>query len=65
MDDGLMIAGAIVLSMLLGALLFGCDSEIICKTVVSLVQCAAIAYAVRKTGSAWCLLAMLCMPMIW
>ena len=54
-----------------GALLFllllfmASDSAMACKTVVSIVQCAAIIYAIRKTGSAWCLFAMLCLAVIW
>lgn len=63
--DSLMIVGGIMLSLLVIALASCCDGAMACKTVVSIAQCAAIGYAIRKTGSAWCLLAMLCLAVIW
>lgn len=61
--DARYIAVGTLLFLLL--LFIGCDSALVCKTVVSIVQCAAIIYAIRQTGSAWCLLAMLCLAVIW
>lgn len=61
LSDFMIVYGIVFLLLLF----IGCDSALVCKTVVSLAQCAAIIYAIRKTGSAWCLLAMLCLAVIW
>lgn len=63
--DSLMIVGGILLSLLVIALASCCDGAMACKVFVSLAQCAVIDHAIRKTGSAWCLLAMLCLAVIW
>lgn len=61
LSDFMIIYGIVFLLLLF----IGWDSALVCKTVVSIVQCAAIVYAIRQTGSAWCLFAMLCLAVIW